>query len=485
MFEEYFKPYREKVIGIDQHHAFKAGVLPIVYADWAASGRLYQPIEHYISHTLGPYVANTHTEMSFTGQTMTNAYQQARAVIKQHVGANDNDALLFEGYGMTGAVNKFQRLMGLKGERAQQPVDNNPTRPLIIITHMEHHSNQISWNECDVDVVIIRPTENGVPDLDDLERILKENQARPLLMASVSACSNVTGIFTPYHDIAALLHRYGGYSCVDFSGSAPYVDINMHPENAEESLDVIFFSPHKFLGGPGSSGILVFNKNLYRHVPPDHPGGGTVKWTNPWGGCRYYEDIESREEGGTPGFLQAIKASLAILLKEEMGVQNILSREEEQKQRLLKGIEDCQDIELLEAQQMQRLGFISFFSRDIHYNLFVKLLNDYFGIQVRGGCSCAGTYGHVLLGIDQEYSKRITDKIDGGDLSDKPGWVRVSLHPVMSDNEIDTLVNGIKQVVKHYSVWSKDYRFNAKTGEFDSLSNTDQFINIKNYAQHD
>ncbi|ODS24794.1 selenocysteine lyase [Candidatus Endobugula sertula] len=478
--ENYFNSFRKNVIGIDKLHPFKAGMLPIIYADWAASGRLYEPIEEYISHTLGPYVANTHTETSLTGCTMTHLYKEARDIIKQHVGAGDGDVLLFEGFGMTGAVNKFQRLMGLRTVKATtKNLTTSHEKPLIIITHMEHHSNQTSWIECDVDVEIIEPGIDGRPSLDHLEHILQSNSSRPLLMASVSACSNVTGISTNYYKIAELMHRYGGYVCVDFSGSAPYVKIDMHPENPEESLDVIFFSPHKFLGGPGSSGVLAFNKKLYQHNVPDNPGGGTVKWTNPWGEHRYYEDIETREDGGTPGFLQATKASLAILLKERMGVDKIIAREKELVCRLLDGIKHQQQIEILESHQMQRLGFISFYAKDVHYNLFVKLLNDYFGIQSRGGCSCAGTYGHILLNVDKNQSKSITDKIDLGNLADKPGWVRISLHPVMSDQEIDRIVEGINAVVEHHQTWAKDYQFNSCTGEFEPLSNVDQYIDIK------
>ncbi|MGH1541187.1 MAG: aminotransferase class V-fold PLP-dependent enzyme [Arenicella sp.] len=483
--ENYFRPFRNNVVGIEHQHDFKQSPLTILYADWAASGRLYKPIEEYISDSLGPYVANTHTETSLTGCTMTHAYHQAREIIKAHVGANEEDVLLFDGFGMTAVVNKFQRMLNLRHGKSshveEQSGEDCKQRPLVVITHLEHHSNQISWLECDVDVVIIEPDGNGYPCLQNLEGILQSNESRSLLIGSFTACSNVSGIFTPYYEMAALMHKYGGYACVDFSGSAPYVDMNMHPENSDQNLDAIFFSPHKFLGGPGSSGILVFNKKMYERSVPDHPGGGTVTWTDPWGGHGYHADIETREDGGTPGFLQAIKASLAILLKDEMGVEKMLAREHEQKERLINGIKDQKVIHILELEKMQRLGFISFYSDQIHHNLFVKLLNDYYGIQARGGCSCAGTYGHILLGVEPAASQQIVRKIERGDLTDKPGWVRISLHPVMSNKEIDHLIEGINGVVENYSHWADDYQFNRSSGEYECLSKRESYINIKEH----
>ena len=249
----------------------------------------------------------------------------------------------------------------------------------------------------------------------------------------------------------------------------------MHQLDARQRLDAIFFSPHKFLGGPGASGVILFNKELYKNTVPDHPGGGTVLWTNPWGGHRYFEDIELREDGGTPGFLQAIKAALAILLKEEMGVEKIVQREREMKALLMDNMRKNPFIQILEDQQEHRLGYISFYSKNLHYNLFVKLLNDKFGIQTRGGCSCAGTYGHILLDVDLTMSKHITDKIDLGDLTDKPGWIRISLHPTMTDAEIMHIVEGINATLENYHIWQEEYEFDRKTAEF-QLKGRDKFM---------
>ena len=468
--ESYFDKFRKNIIGNDCEFSFPNGSNPIVYADWAASGRLYKPIEDYISNELGPYVANTHTESTLTGTIMTSAYHQAHDIIKRHVNASSEDVLLFAGFGMTAVINKFQRILGLRiPEKYKDKITIcEEDRPLVIITHMEHHSNQTTWEECCVDIAILCKKSDGTPNLDHLRTILETNRHRKMIIGSFTAASNVTGIITPYHEMAGILHDYDRLCFVDFSGSAPYVDINMHPNDCEY-LDAIFFSPHKFLGGPGSSGVILFNNKLYHNTVPDHPGGGTVLWTNPWHAHRFFKDIEIREDGGTPGFLQAIRGALTILLKEEMGVKNIMEREHYLVNRFLDNLEKTDQIVILEDQNRDRVAFISFYSLNIHHNLFVRLLNDHYGIQSRGGCLCAGTYGHVLLHIDAERSKEISEKIGHGDLSGKPGWVRISLHPTMTDTDVDFVARAIQDITENYKEWQKDYRFNPNIGDYERL----------------
>jgi selenocysteine lyase/cysteine desulfurase len=479
--ETYFEKFRKNIIGENSRFELKNGEKRIVYADWTASGRLYEPIEKYISSFLGPYVANTHTETTLTGTTMTDAYHQAQQIIKKHANASKDDVIITAGAGMTAVINKFQRILGLKVPekfKGQIKFEEND-KPLVIITHMEHHSNQTSWVECLCDVEIINRLEDGKPDLNHLKEILEKNKNRSKIIGSFTSCSNVTGIITPYHKMAAMVHEYGGIALIDFAASAPYVEINMHPSDPKEKLDAIFFSPHKFLGGPGSSGVVIFDKALYELTVPDHPGGGTVMWTNPWGEHKYFDDIEAREDGGTPGFLQCIKTSLAILLKEEMGVDNILEREKELKDLLINGLKKNPFIHILEPEQNERLGIVSFYSLDKHHNLIVKLLNDYFGVQTRGGCSCAGTYGHILLNVDYNKSQKITDKINIGDLTDKPGWIRISIHPTMANSDVEYIVNAVHSVLENYDQWKIDYEFQANCGEFSCKSFKEKRISLR------
>ena len=466
--EAFFERFRQNIVGQDLVLESPYGKKPVLYADWTASGRMYRPIEQRMLEHFGPYVANTHTETSTTGKVMTLAYHNAKDIIKKHVNASNRDVLIATGTGMTGAVAKFQRILGLKLPDMWMKKVNIPEedRPVVFISHMEHHSNQTSWLETLAEVVIIPHQPDGLVCLNQFAELLPKYAHKKLKIASVTSCSNVTGIRTPYHQIAKMMHGVGGYCFVDFACSAPYVNINMHPEEEGAHLDAIFFSPHKFLGGPGTNGILIFNGELYKNTVPDTPGGGTVAWTNPWGGHKYFDDIEVREDGGTPGFLQLIRTALAIRLKEEMGVENILEREHELLGILLPGLKAIPNVNILAGHIEDRLGVVSFYINDLHFNLGVRLLNDHFGIQVRGGCSCAGTYGHYLLNIDSQTSHSITSKIDQGFLSDKPGWMRLSVHPTVTNKEAAFLVDAIKQVAENWRQWASDYTYSASTNEW-------------------
>ncbi|WP_236023959.1 aminotransferase class V-fold PLP-dependent enzyme [Flavobacterium flabelliforme] len=452
------------------HQKFESpyGEKEIIYADWTASGRLYHPIEHKLLHDIGPFVANTHTETSITGSVMTMAYHDARAIIKKHVNASEDDVLITEGSGMTGVVNKLQRILGLKVSENLKDYTQVPDalKPIVFITHMEHHSNQTSWLETIADVEIIPCLDSGLICFESFEKVLDQYKNRPIKIASVTSCSNVTGIRTDYHKIATTIHNHGGLCFVDFACSAPYVDINMHPEENGAYLDAIFFSPHKFLGGPGSSGVLIFNKKLYKNIVPDNPGGGTVSYTNPWGDHDYVDDIETREDGGTPGFLQTIKIALSIQLKEKMGVSNIINREHELNEIIFEKLSKIPNLTILASEHKDRLGIFSFYITDAHFNLIVKLLNDRFGVQTRGGCSCAGTYGHFLLNVDQQTSKSIEKRILEGCMLERPGWIRMSIHPTMTNAEINFVCDAITDVAKNFKIWELDYRYDAFRNDY-------------------
>lgn len=477
--EKYFSTFRNNITGLNKDIETADGKKRLVYADWVASGRLYSLIEKRISDDIGPMVGNTHSESSATGKAMTDAYHHAQKIVKNHVNANDDDILIFTGAGMTSAIAKLQRILGLKvpeqavkycaftqGNSFKCKDTPNENRPVVFLTHTEHHSNHMSWFETLADVVVLEPSADLTVNPDNLRKEIVKYKDRPLLIGSFSACSNVTGYFPPYFELARIMHEHNGYCFIDFAASAPYVDINMHPSDKLQQLDAIFFSPHKFLGGPGSAGVLIFNNKLYKNDIPDSPGGGTVKWTNRWGGYSYITDIEVKEDGGTPGFLQGMKAALAITLKENMGTANIHNREKELIDIAFNELSKIRGLHILAPDIRDRLGVFSFYVDMIHHNLFTSILNDRFGVQVRGGCSCAGTYGHFLLDVDISLSKEITDKIDAGDLSMKPGWIRLSLHPTMTNDELLFIVDAIKQTAENADQWGKDYSYNRHTNEF-------------------
>lgn len=480
---KHFSLFRNQIVGIDQIINTPYGSKKMIYADWIASGRLYQPIEERMLRDIGPYVANTHTETTETGTLMTKAYQYAHKKIKKHVNADDNDIILTQGFGMTAVVNKFQRILGLKCCATYENGECNPKRdkPVVFITHMEHHSNQTTWIETMADVVLLKPDELNMVEPEQLRIEIEKYKDRKMKIGAFTACSNVTGIQPDYYELAKIMHENGGVVFIDFAGSAPYVDIDMHPKDPLCKLDAVMFSPHKFLGGPGSSGVIVFDKDLYKCAIPDHPGGGTVEWTDPWGGHKYIEDIELREDGGTPGFLQCIRAALAIDVKEQMDTKLIAKREQELVQRAFEGFGKIDGLHILADNLKERLGIFSFWFQHIHFNLIVKLLNDRYGIQVRGGCSCAGTYGHFLLNVSPEESKRITTKIMSGDLSEKPGFVRISLHPTMTDEELDFIVQSVKEISENFEEWAKDYTYDSHHNEFRNKKEFDKNKIIKDW----
>jgi len=471
--ESYFSAFRENIVGKGQTFESPFGEKEIIYADWTASGRAYRPIEECLQQQVLPFVGNTHTATTITGGLMSKAYEEAKDIVKGHVNANSDDALVFCGSGMTGAVNKLQRILGLRipegvmdyAQKGSLQLDET-LKPIVFVTHMEHHSNQVSWLETIADVEIIKADEIGNVSMEHLSALLEQFKHRKNKIAAITACSNVTGIETPYHEIAKMIHQYGGLCFVDFACSAPYVNIDMHPDSKGAYLDAIYFSPHKFLGGPGTCGVLIFNKKIYKNALPDQPGGGTILYSNPWKVHEYIANIEHREDGGTPPFLQGIKTAMCIRLKEQMGIENMQKREEELLHIIFERFSKIKNIEILEGQIKKRLGVVSFIVNGAHHNLIAKILNDRFGIQTRGGCSCAGTYGHHLLGVDKAWSYQILNSIHSGDMSCKPGWIRLSVHPIMTDAEIEFIMDAIEMTASRFWEWGKDYIQDPESGEY-------------------
>ena len=413
------------------------------------------------------YVANTHSEGNTSARLMTKTYHESIDLIKGHVRANEDDVLIAYGSGMTAVVNKFQRILGLKWPVRDYLSISDKLRPVVFVTHQEHHSNQTSWEETIATVVVVPPDDNGSVSKDNFRSTLIKFKDRVYKYASISACSNVTGICTPYHEIAELMHEQGGFCFVDFATSFGYEDVFMRRgDGKNDKLDAIFFSPHKLLGGPGSSGIAIFDKKLYSYLTPDCVGGGIVKWTDPWGGHSFVDDIEAREDSGTPGFLQVIRSALAIRLKEDMGVGNIKRRERQLNCIMFGELDKIPSVRIIEGDIRDRISIFSFVIDDLHYNVAMKMLNDRFGIQARAGCSCAGTLAHRIFNITtKEKSLQMTNRVEIGDYSSKPGWVRVSLHPTMSNTEALYICNAIRKVAENHKTWITEYDLNQLTNE--------------------
>jgi len=463
---------RAGVVGAGAAIEGPLGVRPLRYFDFIASGRFHRDVEDELNERVLPFMANTHTESSFTGRRTTDLYEGALRKIGAYVGATKDDAVIPVGSGSTGAINRLIHVLGLRlpdqldarfSLASRIPKEG---RPVVFRSLMEHHSNDIAWRETIGDSVYVEFDRDGRISLEDLDRKLSAHASRPWKIGTFSAASNVTGILNDVHGLARVLHRHGALAFFDYAAAGPYVDVDMHPAGDPESaLDAVFFSVHKFLGGPRTPGLLVARRRLFTNRVPAEPGGGTVLYTSPWD-HRYLGAIESRETGGTPPIVQTIQAGLAFDLKAAVGEERTARVESEYLSRAIAAWRSRDDLAILGNLETRRLGVLSVIFREVHYNLAARLLNDAFGIQVRSGCMCAGPYGHLLLAIDEERSKAIRHRLDEGHLGEKPGWVRISLSPTVSEDEFQALLEGVDAIARRGSELAKDYVLHDDTGEW-------------------
>ncbi len=475
---------RDSVIGDDEAFAGPFGVRRLTYADYTASGRSLTFIEDYIRDQVLPLYANTHTESSGTGLQTTRFREDAREIIRAAVGATpDEHAVIFCGSGSTAAVDK---LIGILNLRIPADLDNHyrlsdhippDERPVVFIGPYEHHSNELPWRESIADVVTIREDADGRIDLGQLEEELHHHADRPLRIGSFSAASNVTGIKSATREITTLLHRHGALAFWDYGAAAPYVDLRMAPQRpghdtgTDEAIldykDAIFISVHKFIGGPGTPGLLVVRRALLTNTVPTVPGGGTVAYVNADEHV-YLSDRERREEGGTPAIIESIRAGLVFQLKEAVGADAIRDREEDFIQRALQRWDAVPGLQVLGSRECPRLSIVSFVVRHggryLHHNYVVALLNDVFGIQSRGGCSCAGPYGHRLLGIDIETSHEFEREITRGCEGIKPGWVRVNFNYFIDEAVFEYILDAVELVARHGWRLLPHYRHHPASG---------------------
>jgi len=497
-----FEEVRKAIIGQNFMFQTPYGKRLLTYADYTASGRSLKFIEQFLIKIQREY-ANTHTEDDVTGRNMTKILNQAETNIKKAFNAENNCRIIATGTGATGAISKFQEIIGIRlppatkellrtifeksaKENIFEQKEINRLKPVVFIGPYEHHSNDLMWRESFAEVVSIQLTPDGYIDLKDLEhQVSNVEYKNRLKIGSFSAASNVTGLRSPVYEISRILHKHGCIACFDFAASAPYVKIDMN-KDPDTFFDAIFISPHKFVGGPGSSGILVFNERVYKTtLSPTSAGGGTVDFVSSTT-VDYSEDIEIREKSGTPGVLQTIKAALAIDLKEAIGIDKIEAKELEYTSKALERLSKHPKIEILgPIDPENRISIVSFMIKHIdkylHPKFTTKLLNDLFGIQSRAGCMCAGSYGHLLLNIGEERSQMFRCITQEGKLGFKPGWCRVNFHYLFSELEFEFICEAIEFIADYGYLFLEDYSFNISSGEWTHL----KFKDILNYNQPD
>lgn len=486
-----FSYLRDQIVGVDASFETAFGQRMMIYCDYTASGRTLDFVEEYL-RGLQRHYANTHTEDDITGRSMTRLLHQAEESIKEAVNAGPHGKIICAGSGATGAIDKWQQILGVALPpatrervralvRANTGADFDPAagdleqRPVVFVGPYEHHSNEVTWRESLAEVVPVNLDGEGEISLEHLEQLVSDPKyATRLRVGSFSAASNVTGFRSRVHDLCRVLHRHGALACFDYAASGPYVKIDMNPdpgpEGGDPSIDAIFVSPHKFLGGPGSTGVLVFNEKVYREdLAPTVGGGGTVDYVG-FSGHDFIADIEEREKAGTPGVLQIMKAALAFQVKEAVGPERIETREHELVSRAFEKWGANDRVEILgHPDPARRVAIVSFNLKTgeglyLHPKFVTTLLNDLFGIQTRAGCSCAGPYGHRLLGIDEATSQRFRQCILDGTAGIKPGWCRVGFHYVMDDPEADYVIDAIDFVAREGARFLRLYDFEEDSG---------------------
>ncbi|WP_439123618.1 aminotransferase class V-fold PLP-dependent enzyme [Marivita sp.] len=439
------------------------GPKPLVYADYVASGRALDQVEDFIRYKVLPYYANSHTQASYCGSYVTRLREAARSEVARMTGVGAGESVVFTGSGSTAAINRIVALLDIARLVAQG------RRISVLVGPYEHHSNLLPWRESGGTVIEIPEGASGGPCIDALSRALDEAAGADLVVGTFSAASNVTGIVTDIDAITRLLKSRGALAVWDYGCGAPYMAMDMK-SGTDAAKDAIVFSPHKFPGGPGASGVMIVRNAVVSRCTPSLPGGGTVSFVSPWGHT-YSDRIEAREEAGTPNVIGDIRVALAMLVKEALGQDWLDARQNHLRQRAEAVWSRNPRLQMLGLAQPNALPIFSFRVRDgeggyVHQQFFTRLLSDAAGVQARGGCACAGSYAHRLLHLDQTQSESLKRAISEGCELEKPGWVRLNLSALMTNEKADYVIQSVDALAFSASDYQSGYRADPATARF-------------------
>lgn len=456
----------DSVIGHDILVDGPFGSHPLVYADHAASGRALRQVEEFVFAKVLPFYANPHSRASFCGRRINALRAEARRRVAQACSADEGYEVIFTGAGATAGIQKLVHLLELSNPAQAGKTD----APLIVLGPYEHHSNLLPWRESGTETIELPESEECCgPCPKALESVLKEAHGRKVV-CSFSAGSNVTGSLVEVERITRLAKNHGALVIWDYAGAGPYLPINMLPAK-DAAIDAVAVSPHKMLGGPGATGVLVVRRDAVAINRPTAAGGGTVRYVTS-ADHDFSLDLGTREEAGTPNTIGDIRAALAFEVKAALNRAGCSTVGRDHASRARMRWSEHPNLQMLGPNSPDRLPIIAFrmTGKDgqlIHHQLITQLLSDKYGIQARGGCACAGPYVHRLLSIDEDGAQILRRAVLAGDELAKPGFVRLSFSSCMAQNTADFIINAVSEVAGQIDELAKLYRHDAAEAVFE------------------
>jgi len=456
-----FEKIRSDFIGLDTEYTLVNGKkTKRIYLDTTASS-LMMGVAYRASNQFLRHYSNTHSLLHFSAKVSTKTYDWIHSRILDFVHADKNEyTCFFMGSGVTAGMNRiaktFKRL--------------RPERDMVLVSIMEHHSNDLPHRKHGGKVIHIPVNDNmGGLDLNIIEKYLKQFHDR-INYISVTGLSNVTGIINPINKIAKLAHSYGVYIIVDAAQMAAHVPIHMSGfDDKDMEIDALLFSGHKTYA-PGSPGVIIARKSFMSAIEPEEVGGGMVDKVFP---DNYFvsKKFPDREEAGTPNILGAITLGSAVHILDSIGMDLILEKDINLVNYAMNQMLINKDIYIYgdnDTSICPRAGTISFNIKDMDHGLVAAILNDYYNIAVRNECFCAHPYVEKMLHISHEEEITNLDCLDNNlawNIEPWMGMIRASFGLYTKESDIDALINALNDITKNKEKFIQEYKL-SEDGEY-------------------